>query len=69
MKEFNRKNRLEPFRALNAFRRVFPSKPFGHRHFGRRIRRNALIIFILPASFLLFGNQIGWCRMYDINRS
>ena len=71
MRVIKRKDRLVPFRALIALRRVPPSKPAkeqrGHGQFDRRMRRNSLIISILPASFLLFGNQIGWCRMYEIS--
>ncbi len=73
MKEFKRKIRLEPFRVFISLRRMFIAKPakdqWGHSQFRCRMRRNALIIFILPVSPLLFGKQIGWCRMYEINTS
>ena len=69
MRVIKRKDRLVPFRALIALRRVRPSKPEGHGQFDRRMRQNSLIIPILLASFLLFGNQIGWCRMYEIDES
>ena len=68
MRVIKRKNRLAPFRTFIALRQIPIFKPKGHGQFGHRMRRNSLIIFILPASFLLLGNEIGGCRMYENNR-